>query len=57
VCVADNGTGLATSNMPGLGFTGMRERVDSVGRWLWARTGKGLIVTARLPCAMAKEAA
>jgi hypothetical protein len=59
-CVADNGTGLAASNMPGLGFTGMRERVEGLGGELAVgadREGKGLIVTARLPCAVAKEAA
>jgi two-component system sensor histidine kinase UhpB len=60
VCVADNGTGLAASKMPGLGFTGMRERVEGLGGTLAVgadRDGRGLIVTARLPCAAAKEAA
>lgn len=60
VRVADNGTGLAASNMPGLGFTGMRERVEALGGTLAVgvdRDGKGLVVTARLPCAVAKEAA
>ena len=58
VRVADNGTGLAASNMPsGLGLTGMRERVEALGGTLTVgvdRDGKGLVVTARLPCAVAK---
>jgi two-component system sensor histidine kinase UhpB len=61
VRVADNGTGLAASKTPGLGFTGMRERVEGLGGTLAVgadHDGKGLIVSARLPCgAVAREAA
>jgi two-component system sensor histidine kinase UhpB len=60
VCVADNGAGLAASNVPGLGFTGMRERVQGLGGTMHVganRDGKGLVVAARLPCPAAREAA
>jgi two-component system sensor histidine kinase UhpB len=60
VRVADNGTGLAASNGPGLGFTGMRERVEGLGGTLHVgerANGKGLVVTARLPCVAGMEAA
>ena len=65
VRVADDGTGLAASDVPGLGFTGlgfrgMRERVEGLGGTLHVgpgEDGKGLVVTARLPSAVAMEAA
>jgi two-component system sensor histidine kinase UhpB len=60
VRVADDGAGLAASNIPGLGFKGMRERVEGLGGTLHvgpAGDGKGLVVTARLPCAAAMEPA
>jgi signal transduction histidine kinase len=60
VRVADNGTGLTASNGPGLGFTGMRERVEGLGGTLHVgerANGKGLVVTARLPCVAGMEAA
>jgi len=60
VCVADNGTGLAASIMPGFGITGMRERVEGLGGALHVgadEDGKGLVLTAQLPCAAAVEAA
>jgi two-component system sensor histidine kinase UhpB len=60
VRIADNGTGLAASNRPGFGFTGMRERVEGLGGTLQVGAGadgKGLIVTASLPCPAAVEAA
>jgi two-component system, NarL family, sensor histidine kinase UhpB len=60
VRVADNGTGLAASNGPGLGFTGMRERVEGLGGTLHVgerANGTGLVVTARLPCVAGMEAA
>ncbi len=60
VRVADNGIGLAAANGPGLGLTGMRERVERLDGTLHVgaeRDGKGLVVTARLPCAAATEAA
>jgi two-component system, NarL family, sensor histidine kinase UhpB len=60
VSVADNGTGLTAANVPGLGFIGMRERVEGLGGTLNVgadRDGKGLVVTAWLPCAPPREAA
>jgi two-component system, NarL family, sensor histidine kinase UhpB len=60
VCVADDGTGLAASNVPGLGFKGMRERVEGLGGSLQVgpgEDGNGLVLTARLPCTAAVEAA
>jgi two-component system sensor histidine kinase UhpB len=60
VSVADNGTGLTAANLPGLGFIGMRERVESLGGRLNVgadQDGRGLVVTARLPCAPPREAA
>ena len=65
VRVADDGTGLAESGPPGsgfvgLGFRGMRERVEGLGGSLRVgpgENGKGLVVTARLPSIVAMEAA
>jgi two-component system, NarL family, sensor histidine kinase UhpB len=60
VRVADNGTGLTAANVPGLGLKGMRERIEGLGGTLHVgaeRDGKGLVVTARLPCAAVREAA
>jgi two-component system sensor histidine kinase UhpB len=60
VRVADDGIGLAASDTPGFGFTGMRERVEGLGGTLHVcpgDDGKGLVVTARLPCAVAGVAA
>jgi two-component system sensor histidine kinase UhpB len=60
VCVADDGTGLAASNVPGFGFKGMRERVEGLGGSLQVgpgEDGNGLVLTARLPCTAAVEAA
>jgi two-component system sensor histidine kinase UhpB len=60
VRVADNGTGLTAWNVPGLGVTGMRERVEGLGGTLHVggrEDGKGFVVTARLPCAAAMEVA
>jgi len=65
VRVADDGTGLAESGprrsgFSGLGFRGMRERVEGLGGSLRVgpgENGKGLVVTARLPCTVAMEAA
>ena len=60
VRIADDGVGLATSDLPGLGFTGMRERVAGLNGTLHvgsADNGRGLVVTARLPCAPAMETA
>ena len=54
VRVADNGDGLVTLKQPGLGLKGMRERVEGLGGTLDVcadTTGKGLVVTARLPYA------
>jgi two-component system sensor histidine kinase UhpB len=58
VSVADNGSGLAESSDPGLGITGMRERVSALGGSLLIEareSGTGLVVTARLPCGVAME--
>jgi len=55
VRVADNGTGLAASTMPGFGITGMRERVEGLGGTLHVgagEDGKGLVLTAQLPSAV-----
>jgi two-component system sensor histidine kinase UhpB len=62
VRVADDGTGLSASSdtSGGLGFTGMRERAEGLGGTLHVGAGKdgaGLVVAARLPCAVAMEAA
>lgn len=60
VRIADDGIGLATSDAPGLGFKGMRERVEGLNGTLHvgpAQNGKGFVVTARLPGAPAMEAA
>jgi two-component system sensor histidine kinase UhpB len=60
VRVADNGVGLTAADVPGLGLTGMRERVERLDGTLHVgaeRDGKGLVVTARLPCAATTEAA
>jgi two-component system sensor histidine kinase UhpB len=58
--VADNGTGFAASNVPRFGLTGMRERIEGLGGTLHVgadEDGKGFVVSARLPCATAMEAA
>jgi two-component system sensor histidine kinase UhpB len=60
--VADDGTGLAASfgSSGGFGFTGMRERVEGLGGTLHVGggdDGAGLVVAARLPCAVVMEAA
>ncbi|WP_428489367.1 HAMP domain-containing protein [Rhodopila sp.] len=58
--IADDGTGLTASTVPGLGLTGMRERVERLGGTLdvsAGRKGTGLVVTARLPVAAAEVAA
>jgi two-component system sensor histidine kinase UhpB len=59
VRVADDGTGLAASNTSGgFGVTGMRERVERLGGTLHVGAGShgaGLVVTARLPCAVGIE--
>jgi two-component system sensor histidine kinase UhpB len=60
VRIADDGTGVATSNKPGFGVTGMRERVEELGGMLHVgpgRDGAGFVVTAKLPTAPAIEAA
>jgi two-component system, NarL family, sensor histidine kinase UhpB len=60
VRVSDDGTGLAASDVPGLGLRGMRERVEGLGGTLLVGPGEGgtgLVVIARLPCAVAMEAA
>ncbi len=65
VRVADDGTGLAESGLPkrsfeGLGFRGMRERVEGLGGSLRVgpgEDGKGLVVIALLPSTVAMEAA
>jgi two-component system sensor histidine kinase UhpB len=62
VRVADDGTGLVASSdkSGGLGFTGMRERVEGLGGTLHvgaSSNGAGLVVTARLPCAVEMEEA
>lgn len=52
VRVSDDGTGMAGAGVPGLGLTGMRERVAALGGQLHFVAGpasSGLIVTARLP--------
>ena len=58
--IADDGTGLTACSVPGLGLTGMRERVEGLGGTLnvsAGRQGTGLVVTARLPVAAAEEVA
>lgn len=58
--IADDGTGLTASTVPGLGLTGMRERVEGLGGTLnvsVGRQGTGLVVSARLPFAATEEAA
>jgi two-component system, NarL family, sensor histidine kinase UhpB len=60
VRVSDDGTGFAASDVPGLGLRGMRERVEGLGGTLLVGPGEGgtgLVVMARLPCAVAMEAA
>jgi two-component system sensor histidine kinase UhpB len=60
VRIADDGSGLAASNIPGLGFKGMRERVEKLGGTLHVgarEDATGLVVTARLPCAAVMEPA
>jgi two-component system, NarL family, sensor histidine kinase UhpB len=60
VRIADDGVGLSPSGAPGLGFKGMRERVQACNGHLHvgpAVDGKGLVVTAMLPYAPAMEAA
>jgi two-component system, NarL family, sensor histidine kinase UhpB len=65
VRVADDGTGLPQTGSPpsdsvGLGFMGMRERVEGLGGTLHVgpgEDGKGLVVTAWLPSAAAMETA
>jgi two-component system sensor histidine kinase UhpB len=62
VRVVDDGTGLAASSdkSGGLGFTGMRERVEGLGGTLHVGAGNdgaGLVVAARLPCAVEMEEA
>ena len=60
VRVTDNGTGAGASNEPGLGFTGMRERVEALGgtlHWGAGEHGAGFVVAARVPCAAAMEEA
>ena len=59
VRVADDGVGLAASDVPGLGFKGMRERVEGLNGTLQVApgmSGKGLLVTARLPRTAAEAA-
>jgi two-component system, NarL family, sensor histidine kinase UhpB len=59
VRVADDGVGLAASDAPGLGFKGMRERVEGLNGTLQVApgiSGKGLLVTARLPRTTAEAA-
>ncbi len=58
VRVTDDGTGLTASNQPGLGLTGMRERVQALGGTLRVGAGQdgtGLVVAASLPCSTAME--
>ncbi len=60
VRIADDGVGLAASGVPGFGIKGMRERVEGLNGTLHVGpddNGKGLVVTARLPCASVMEAA
>ena len=60
VRVADDGVGLSTTNPPGFGIKGMRERVEALGGTLHVGPngdGHGLIVTASLPCALLQEVA
>jgi two-component system sensor histidine kinase UhpB len=65
VRVADDGTGLMEANTRGigsvgLGFRGMRERVEALGGSLRVGSGedgKGLVLTARLPSIVVVEAA
>jgi two-component system sensor histidine kinase UhpB len=65
VRVADDGTGLPESgpserSLVGLGFRGMRERVEGLGGSLRVgpgENGKGLVVIALLPSIVAMEAA
>ena len=52
VQVTDDGRGQAGANVPGLGFTGMRERIAALGGTLQIGNGMnatGFAVTARLP--------
>jgi len=58
VRVTDDGTGLAASDQPGLGLTGMRERVQALGGTLRVgarQDGTGLVVAANLPSTAAME--
>ena len=62
VRVVDDGTGLVASSgkSGGLGFTGMRERVEGLGGTLQVgagHDGAGLVVAASLPCAVEMEEA
>ena len=56
VHIADNGTGLAVPAKLGFGVTGMRERVERLGGMLRVgagEDGKGVVITAKLPIAVA----
>ncbi len=58
VRVADDGPGLAAFKEPGLGLTGMRERVQALGGTLRVgagHNGNGFVVAASLPCTPALE--
>jgi signal transduction histidine kinase len=47
--VSDNGTGGGKSFKPGLGLSGLRERVHTVGGTLSINTGAGFTVVTVLP--------
>ena len=58
--IGSTGMGLSGLGLTGLGLKGMRERVEALGGTLDIRpdtTGKGLVLTARLPCTAAMEVA
>ncbi|WP_428542075.1 histidine kinase [Rhodopila sp.] len=58
--LGSTGLGSTGLGLTGLGLKGMRERVEGLGGTLDVipnTTGKGLVVTARLPCAAAMEVA
>jgi signal transduction histidine kinase len=56
LAVADDGTGIAATDRPGVGTASMRERAEELGGTLTISTGTGgTRVAARLP--LAKEPA
>jgi two-component system sensor histidine kinase UhpB len=56
--VIDDGTGLTTPKKPGLGLTGMRERIEALNGTLEigpGKHGRGLAVIVYLPCTTVSE--